>query len=1001
MEGREREPRIPTDDIPTPEPARRPFRHPLVVHAGVDEQIRRHGELNRLTSLTVEALASTATARYTDNKVDEEGCRRSIVGTFDGTAVSLWWRRETPAGLPGEPRAQAGDRIRLLALGPEKHVRQEGREVRKAGQLGLLRAFLSDPQAEFITDTTAVRMLVGPARAGKSTALRHATACRDDGRVLFLTATPEAAAETASWFESFGGRDTRIDVLDHWAFVKAALGEPDRARTEGVELRKAFGELVGKMTAPTKEGWRRGPDNLYHELRAELLGRKWPVEQDEGWENLKRDTREYWRTGAAHGAREQARTGRDALVALRTMGPATTGKLFPDTHAGAEAARRLHELELPAGWRDYRRIVIDDAEELTGNEIDALVTLAERIGTANGTLPCVLLAAAPEIITGASGYRTREAARQLGRLGVTPAGYGLGCRRGQALRIADTIEATTINYETLSGSSAERYWGDDMGDDDDEMPGDETNDERPGVCGRVLTVRSDGTEETRRLLEALAREPGTAIATTAAEPPAWTAEVRGATILTAEETKGRSWDRMVVLGAGRTLLETAAAMRTAMSSGHAAAVPAVEVQARRTLAAMSRADRTLVLIDESTREMVELESLLDAVTGGMLDQAADCTVAEALDCLAGPEETDAVVRERGAAIERNRDDAATQWRLASQIAELLGHPGEHGSVQDTEVRERAAAAGLTAIGRTAYAAGPSDETGQAACELAQALSHYGGGSKSPNEGRPERRWSQQAAMMHAVAAVHLVADAREACRTMPGRKAPRIVEAATAAAAARTGWPGSWWAEPILERLKERHWEIMALLAADPTAAGTLTYETATAYIDGLGLQACGTGGDAAEELGRRAIDTIIREIGSTATGRSSDDTRRRDLTAAAERLAGSMTRHGAEPWKVQSAAIAELLERREEAERLYVEAEVPEAATAMWRDVGELDNALRTARGHEREVIRWTGAVVRSVRNAPQGARQGRTERERNRQALRRITDAIRTGSAAKGMTR
>lgn len=978
------------------------LRHTLLIHEEVRSRLEKRRNSAARTRLALEKLAAQGTVEH-DPPTGGRLLNRTAVGTERTGGLYLWWAPAEQAGLSERRRAEpAGRTIAVRALGTPEDC-----EIRRAGWSWSYRAATTradlpgelevttwDERA-FIESPKPVRALVGPPSSGKTTTLLRAVCERDGQRTLFLTASQQGRAEGAAWCDSLAPERAQVDVLDWDTFVGTLTGEPLVRR----HPQDALDEVVGILKAVSDK--RLGPwgtlrDGAFSEIRAHALGHIWPRAEADGWTDLRADLRSYveYRTSLT-GSPQERGAAKGLVAAIEALGPAGAKRCFPELEAAAKALQACQDDRLPAAWREYDRIVIDDTEELTFLEGRVVMALAHRIRERTGSLPFLLFANCPEAATRATGQQNGAMTALCALLHVVPATYRLKRRVGCALEIALFLHDTCTTLMALeddgtNGLSSQRQMIRQDGAEATPTP-EYDGGERTGT---VMNVWAENDAEAIAGLQKLNGIPGVTITTVDGATPRWLAGRLDPPALSPSDLKGRRCDTLVVVDAAACVSELVS-LGTEVDN-HDIREPALSAIASSTVAALSRVTRRLVLID-TRREGASEDEGIDGLAH--MGDAIEHTMDEVIEALDPAVDAEGRVERITARLDRGDGSEKADWRACLQANAACGWIDRPGGITTTDVRMEAAQAVYRSIGRHMY-------TGDLRDERLNQYVHLGVETAEIACSRGDRNdtlyWELQRGIL-----TMLERGKREleidgmvnrleklgAIELDPPVAAVLVLTRVTQGAEA--GWDEEpFWADGLLERFGDQNEALLMRLAAVTEESEHFTYENTRAWTQVLRIRNRTQGDDAAARLTERAADCrlvaaqLLVEEGAPA-GRITE------LLETADRLLADLPADRERNTAVRRGSIAALQGALDEAERWFIKAGEGSMATFMWREGAEWKRAAATAEGRNLEKVLWLLAATKRLENRPPRMEASAAERAALLESMRRIANSMVTVKA------
>ena len=652
--------------------------HGLWVHPDVPDGLGERTHLRQRLGIVLQHLAAHGRTTVVKGCRDaaNRGWRRSPLGGSGGMQYYLWWTVQGSRPARGIEFAGRGgilvravrhhdDHETLDAGVLDDYLRFSQREIDDADLVG--RPW-TPVQLQFVKHEGPVRIVHGRPGSGKTTVLWKAIEARSGQRVLYLTWSRELTVAAAEHFRAFAPADVRVDARDFTTFLGEVCGA-DVDRRPLAESRAAFAAAIARLGRRQVGPWAGRDAALHAEVRAMLLGRAVPGAADcvpAG--DLVRLSDAAYRERRA----DDDGVGRAAASALLKVAgavePAAFARVFPELAAAAAAIARLRDGDLPEGFAEFDRIVVDEAQDLTVLETAVVVELCLAIARRRGHAPWLLAAGDDGQTVRPSGFDWGPLNDLLAARLDAPRRFHLEDNLRCPSRIEAVIERASAWYVHLEKGrrpTKQRH--------------------RPGgrhADAHLLHVVVPGTPDAVALLERLDDVEGLVVVTVGAEVPPWMPERLRDMVLTPADTKGLEYQSVCVLEPGRALvrLEAAtgpAATRTSRAlreHEHRTAIDQLRV-------ALSRATETLVFVDVAGDD-----AALD-LSADLLGEAAPYDADDLVEHFGD----DAPPEER---VQARTNDARTlidttprrAWQRACQAMRLLGDPHLPNGVADETVR---------------------------------------------------------------------------------------------------------------------------------------------------------------------------------------------------------------------------------------------------------------------------------------------------------------------------
>ena len=414
--------------------------------------------------------------------------------------------------------------------------------------------------------------------------------------------------------------------------------------------------------------WREHEDALFAEVRAVLLGAFVPGESESATTGscTRLSDRAYRRLRVEPLG---AKAAGGALKVVKALQPGTLDRVFPELAAAASAAARLRNGEIPHGYDDFDRIVVDEAQDLTLLETSVVVELCRAVARARGRSPWLLLAGDEGQTVRPSGFNWGTVndllARKISPTKKFPLEGNLRC----PTRIAEVIDRASERYGDLRKTRRPSKQQREAGGRD--------------LDAQILHAVVPSHGHAQRVLGLLKDLDNVSVISPEPDPPAWLPQTLRDVVLTPAEAKGLEYQTVCVLDPGRFLA----------SLGHASdrtETGLLEEHVRRTAidrlrVTLSRSTETLAFVDVGGDD-----AALD-LSRELLGDAVRFEPSELVEHLA---DTETTVEER---VDRRVQEArglvderpAQAWLRADQAVKLLGDPELPNGVADRELRKRA------------------------------------------------------------------------------------------------------------------------------------------------------------------------------------------------------------------------------------------------------------------------------------------------------------------------
>ena len=953
----------------------RGLRHGIWLHPEVSDHVRVWAHLYKRLGIVLQHLAAHGRTTVVKGCRDgNRGWRRSPLGGANGMQYYLWW---TPRGSRvADGLALPADAVLVRAV---RH--HDDHAPLEAGSLDdylplaapddlnddIAGRPWTDAQIRFVEDERPVRLILGRPGSGKTTVLWKAVEARSGQRILYLTWSSALTNHAEERFASFAPADVEVVARDFATFVGEICGA-DVARQALAASRNRFDAAITRLGRDMAGPWKNRRDALHAELRAILFGRAIPGETgcaaERGIARLDDDTYRGLR-GDHDGVGPKA--ARALLKVARFLPADGVRAVFPELVAATRAIGRLRDDELPEGFDDFDRIVVDELQDLTLLETAVVVELCRAIGRRYGRAPWLLMAGDAGQTVRPTGFDWGPLNDLLARRVGRPARFQLDEHLRCPSRIAEVVERASERYVDLEKHvRPTKQRRQDRGQHVDAH-----------LFHVEVTDRSAGVE----LLERLEEADNVVVLSARNDPPSWVPERLRNSVLTPAEAKGLEYQSVCLLDLGRLLSHLRSEEQEYLVDAE------LDQQARRTAidhlrVTLSRATETLACIDvAATDEERELSLAL-------LGDAAPYSPEDLLDHFA---QVDASPEERVQA--RTQDarlliDSAPgrAWQRARQAFRLLGDPELPNGVSDRAVRLDARTTLLATAARL-LVDGPPDgvqrhEVIKAALEAiaiageplpaepAPAI-HRTGAGEQPDANEPLGAESPHPFVL-ASAEEHTL---RELVAWSVDRSVPPFALLERALALERLQRPGGDWLRPALLPAAQALREGLNAGAADPESAEWLAETGVEAW-----LQLTGYTGDApagARVLRSKAFDTLLKAAASER------GPARRKRLGRAEALLATIT-----PDLLRLGRLREAQARPEDAAAAYERAGAHKDVLRIWRNAGAWERAVELAQGDIRADLDWLIELERLVARRP--AQQNKRLRSGERDRLEKLLDTV-----------
>lgn len=956
----------------------RSLRHGLWVHPEVSDRLREWTHLYKRLGIVLQHLAAHGRSTVVKGCRDvNRGWRRSPLGGNNGMQYYLWW---APSGSRAVQTLDLPDRAILV-----RDVRHhDDHSPLVAGGLGdylplttpehlngdIAGSPWTDEQIDFVEDDGPVRLIHGRPGSGKTTVLWKAVEARSRQRVLYLTWSSALTRHAEERFASFAPVDAEVIARDFTTFLGEVCGA-DVERRPLSTSRARFDHVLTGLGRDMAGPWARRQPALHAELRAVYFGRAIPGGQgcvtdhdiacldDEAYDALRGD-------GVAGGVGDRAAKAARKVAQRLARVPSRVESVFPELVAATRAIQRLRDDDVPEGFEEFDRIVVDEVQDLTLLETAVVVELCGAIGRARGHAPWLLMA-------GDAGQTVRPTLFDWGPLNDLltqrlrrPEEFRLEEHLRCPSRIAEVVERASRRYTDIEKqvrpTRQRRQWGGEH------------------VDAHLVHVHVPERAEAVRLLERLDETDDVVVVAPRDKRPDWVpAELRGV-VRTPEETKGLEYQSVCVLNPGRVLSDLRPENRSYGIDAE------LDEPARRTAidhlrVTLSRATETLVFVDVEARDEDLLESrelLGDAVPYDPDDLVEHLT------------QSDASAEER--VLARTNDaralvDSAPRraWQRACQAVRLLGEPDLPNGVSDRDVRADARTTLLATAARLLVEGEPDGAQRREVVRMAMDVA--GTEDASVDSAAPRRdedagggRGAAGGAVRDQTPSPVPAAYERVAFRALElwsrDRQAPPfdLLEAVRELGTVSAG--GCDWLREALPSAAQTLREGLSESAANPASAAVFAGADVEAW-----LRLTGYAGDVtakAHALRGKAFDALLKTRGAD----ESRSERRRRLSRAESVL------ETISPDPVRLGRLREAQQRPEDAVAAYERAGRPKDALRVLRNFGRWERAAELADGETRADLDWLLELQALVGRRP--PQQNRRLRNGERDRLERLLDEV-----------
>ena len=953
----------------------RGLRHGIWLHPEVSDHLRVWAHLYRRLGIVLQHLAAHGRTTVVKGCRDgNRGWRRSPLGGANGMQYYLWW---TPSGsraadglaLPADAvlvRAvrHHDDHAPLEAGGLDDYLPLSAPDDLNDDIAG--RPW-TDAQIRFVEDERPVRLLLGRPGSGKTTVLWKAVEARSGQRILYLTWSSALTRHAEERFASFAPADVEVVARDFATFVGEICGA-DVARQALAASRNRFDAAITRLGRDMAGPWKNRRDALHAELRAVLFGRAIPGETgcvaERGIARLGDDAYRDLR-GDHDGVGPKA--ARALLKVARFLPADGVRAVFPELVAATRAIGRLRDDELPAGFDDFDRIVVDELQDLTLLETAVVVELCRAIGRRRGRAPWLLMAGDAGQTVRPTGFDWGPLNDLLARRVGAPARFQLDEHLRCPSRIAEVVERASERYVDLEKRIRPTK--------------QRRQDGGQHVDAHLVHVDVPGRSEAVELLERLDEADDVVVLSARNDLPAWVPERLRDSVLTPAEAKGLEYQSVCLLDPGRLLTHLDGEEQEFVVDAE------LDRQARRTAidhlrVTLSRATETLVCID------VEATDEERALSLALLGDAAPYSPEDLLDHFA---HADASPEER---VQVRTNDArllidsapGRAWQRARQAFRLLGDPELPNGVSDPAVRLDARTTLLATAARL-LVDGPPDGVQRREVFHAARDAIFSGDGRPPVEPEPTAQRTgpgerpdtseRPAAERHrAFLWGHQEEQTLlELAAWSDDRSAPPFALLERAHTLDRLQQPGRDWLRPALLPAAQALREGLNAGAADPESAVWFADAEVEAW-----LRLTGYTGDAparARVLRAKAFDTLLK-----AAATEKRPARRKRL-GRAEALLATIA-----PDLLRLGRLREAQERPEDAAAAYQRAGAHKDVLRVWRNAGDWERAVALAQGDVRADLDWLIELERLVDRRP--AQQNKRLRNGERERLEKLLDTV-----------
>ena len=652
--------------------------HGLWVHPDVPDGLGGLTPLRRRLGIVLQHLAAHGRTTVVKGCRDtaNRGWRRSPLGGSSGMQYYLWWtlqgsRPARGVAFPG----RGGILVRAVRHHDDHEPLDAGvlddylpfsqREIEDADLVG--RPW-TPVQLQFVEHEGPVRVVHGRPGSGKTTVLWKAVEARSGQRVLYLTWSRELTTTAEEHFRAFAPADVRVDARDFATFLGEVCGA-DVERRPPAESRAAFAAAIARLGRRQVGPWAGREAAVHAEYRAILIGRAVPGEGDSVivGDLARLDDATYRDRRASDDG--VGRAAANALLKVAAaLDPEALGRIFPELAAAVAAIERLRSDDLPEGFAEFDRIVVDEVQDLTVLEAAVVVELCLAIAHRRGHAPWLLVAGDDGQTVRPSGFDWGPLNDLLAARLDAPRRFHLDDNLRCPRRIAAVIERASewyVHLEKGRRPTKQRH-----------QPGGQH------VDAHLFHVVVPDAPAAVALLERLDDVEGVVVVALGDEVPAWVPDRVRDMVLTPADAKGLEYQSVCVLDPGTLLARLRAgtgpaASRTSLAlreHEHRTAIDQLRV-------ALSRATETLAFVDVAGDD-----DALD-LSASLLGDAAPYDADDLLEHFADDAPPEERVLARTADARALVDTAPRRaWQRACQAMRLLGDPQLPNGVADETVR---------------------------------------------------------------------------------------------------------------------------------------------------------------------------------------------------------------------------------------------------------------------------------------------------------------------------
>ncbi len=599
--------------------------NPVYIHIDVADHLAGRTVLRRRANMRLRDLmarGSLIRAKSTKGNTNK-GWLRTPLGGQHGNQFYMWWTRtELPAFGQQSRKDEFEHSIWVRAV---RH--HDDHDKLPFGDIESYYPFeqpdiidddlfseepWTDVQMRVFKSQHSVNVIYGHPGSGKTTTLLKVIEDSHRQKVLFSTLSRELTSVASEYIDLMAPVDTDVLAYDYLSLL-SLLCRKDISRPSPSVAIQNFRRTLDLLRLRHDQigPWKGNEEALYAEIRAILLGRAVPGEQDSyvmknGMSRLNGNA---YRALRSHrnGVGEDAMSS--ALQIIRALeANANLPDLFPELAAASTALSRLKKDGAPRRLEGLNRILIDEIQDLTLLETRVMVDLASALKGTYQQPPTLFVAGDEGQTVRHSGFAWNWMNSLLYRCLRKPAEFELDSKLRTPHRISRVVENSLTLYKQL-----ER--GDRPGNQKREVFDDDTDGQ---VCYVELTDRNAAIS----LLDTFADADIIKVVAAGSEIPDWVpADLRNF-ILTPLMVKGLEYSNICVLNPG------AALANVTQSHGGASSEDRLAGHRNRTVidnlrVALSRATDVLVFVDVSpTAQMRTLskELLGDAAVSLSADE---------------------------------------------------------------------------------------------------------------------------------------------------------------------------------------------------------------------------------------------------------------------------------------------------------------------------------------------------------------------------------------------